>query len=183
MSDLPTNVQASHAYNPLLEAFSSENKHFPPNFTSKHADRLIRDVNPTFNREHYIEAQAPSIEEGVEALLWTCHVLASLSGWWHNKVEDNKLELKQRNFGEVIALCHSELSEALEGGRKSLMSDKIPEFTAVEEEVADTLIRLADFAGALNLRIGMAIIAKLKYNAQREDHKMDNRMADGGKKF
>lgn len=43
--------------------------------------------------------------------------------WW---VDVRTGEPLQRNFGELIALCHSELSEALEGHRKNLQDDKLP---------------------------------------------------------
>ncbi|MGD9674516.1 MAG: hypothetical protein AB7U98_13670 [Candidatus Nitrosocosmicus sp.] len=71
------------------------------------------------------------------------------------------------NTAEKLALMHSELSEALEADRKHLRSDHIPEFTGVEEELADCLIRILDFAGYHNLRLGEAFIAKLQYNLTR----------------
>lgn len=71
------------------------------------------------------------------------------------------------NTGEKIALMHSELSEALEADRKQLISDHIPEFSGVEEELADCLIRILDFAGHHQLRFGEALIAKLRYNLTR----------------
>lgn len=71
------------------------------------------------------------------------------------------------NTGEKIALMHSELSEALEADRKDLISDHIPEFTGVEEELADCLIRILDFAGHYELRLADAFSAKLQYNLTR----------------
>jgi len=60
-------------------------------------------------------------------------------GWWEG----------ERNEGELIALMHSELSEALEAIRKgNPPDDKIPEFTGVEAELADVIIRIMDFAAA-----------------------------------
>lgn len=71
------------------------------------------------------------------------------------------------NTGEKIALMHSELSEALEADRKDLMSDHIADFSGVEEELADCMIRIMDFAGHHNLRLSEAITAKLQFNLSR----------------
>jgi NTP pyrophosphatase (non-canonical NTP hydrolase) len=72
------------------------------------------------------------------------------------------------NTGEKIALMHSELSEMLEADRKSIdSSEHIPEFTGVEEELADLIIRALDFAGYHELRLGEAILAKMNFNLNR----------------
>jgi NTP pyrophosphatase (non-canonical NTP hydrolase) len=71
------------------------------------------------------------------------------------------------NFGEKIALIHSELSKALEADRKDLMSNHIPEFTGVEEELADVFIRMIDLAVQKDLRLGEAIFAKMRFNLTR----------------
>ena len=79
--------------------------------------------------------------------------------------------------GELIALMHSELSEALEAIREGEPPDnKLPKFTSVETELADVLIRVFDYAGTFNLRLGEALVAKMEYNADRP-HK------HGGKVF
>jgi NTP pyrophosphatase (non-canonical NTP hydrolase) len=76
-----------------------------------------------------------------------------------------------------IALMHSELSEALEAVRNDdPQSEKIPEFTLLEEELADVILRIMNFGDQLNLRIPEAIIAKDEYNANRP-------YKHGGKRF
>lgn len=109
-----------------------------------------------------------------------CHLSANAMGWW---LDPDTLQPKGRNFGELISLIHSELSEALEGDRKNLASDKLPGFTSVEEELADVLVRVFDLSGAMELRLGEAFQAKMKYNQTREDHKLEARAAADGKKF
>lgn len=67
-----------------------------------------------------------------------------------------------------LALAIGELNEAVEAIRKDIkVSEHLPEFTGVEEEVADCIIRLLDFAGQRNLRLGAAIKAKLEFNKTR----------------
>jgi NTP pyrophosphatase (non-canonical NTP hydrolase) len=61
----------------------------------------------------------------------------------------------------MIALIHSEASEALEGFRRD---DK----ANFEEELADVLIRVLDCATGLGLNLDDAVSATLAKNRQRE---------------
>lgn len=93
--------------------------------------------------------------------------VARSKGWWD----------KDRNDGELIALMHSELSEALEALRHgNPPDDKIPEFTGVEGELADVIIRIMDFAANKKHRVAEALIAKIRFNQSRE-------FMHGGKRF
>lgn len=90
---------------------------------------------------------------------------------------------KERNKGELIALMHSELSEALEGERKDLMDDHLEHRKMAEVEMADVIIRVLDYCHAYGYDIDGAFEDKMAYNATRHDHSAAARKADHGKKF
>lgn len=86
----------------------------------------------------------------------------------HNNARDKGWWDEARNDGEAIALMHSELSEALEALRKGNPNDeKCPQFTNLEVELADCIIRILDFAGGNGLDIAGAIVAKHEFNKTR----------------
>lgn len=96
-------------------------------------------------------------------------MIAEAHGWEVLDTDENK--------GLKIALMHSELSEALEAVRiGNPPSEKIPEFSQLEDELADVVLRIMFFANRLNLRLAEAILAKDEYNSTRP-HK------HGGKRF
>jgi NTP pyrophosphatase (non-canonical NTP hydrolase) len=66
-----------------------------------------------------------------------------------------------------IALIHSELSEMVEGIRKDANDDKLPHRKMEEVELADTLIRMEDYAGTYGLDLGGARDEKEAYNSGR----------------
>lgn len=81
--------------------------------------------------------------------------------------------------GTLIALIHSELSEALEALRQPdpYKPDKhCPNFSAVEVELADAVIRIMDYARIRGFRVSEAMCDKIVYNRGRP------RM-HGGKRF
>jgi hypothetical protein len=71
----------------------------------------------------------------------------------------------------------------MEGHRKNLMDDKLPHRKMQEVEIADAAIRIFDLAGAMGYDLGAAIVEKLSFNAQRADHKIENRLKPGGKAY
>lgn len=107
-----------------------------------------------------------------------CHV--ANKRWWEDPTTGTPIT---RNFGELIALAHSELSEALEGHRKDLMDDKLPHRPMVEVEIVDCLIRLFDLSHAYGLDLDGAYTDKMLYNSIRADHRPEERLKEGGKKY
>jgi len=86
------------------------------------------------------------------------HRTAVEHGWWESP----------RPVGEVLMLMVTELAEAMEAYRNgNPESEKTPGFSQMEEELADVVIRLLDFAGGENLNIEGALIAKMAYNEKR----------------
>lgn len=120
--------------------------------------------------------------QAAENLKHICHKQAVDAGWWNDLQTGEDLRGK-RNFGELIALCHSELSEALEGHRKGAMDEHLPYRTSVEVELADAIIRIFDLAGGFGINVAEALVDKLNYNAQRADHRHENRRMAGGKAY
>lgn len=59
-------------------------------------------------------------------------------GWWDNP----------RPFSTFVCLFHSELSEAMEGDRKGLMDDHLPQYLMFQVELADFVIRCFDWLGS-----------------------------------
>ena len=120
------------------------------------------------------------VAQTLEYLIKVCH--QENKSWWTDKngapLQDSHLAIPAK-----IALIHSEMSEALEGARKDLDDEHLPQFKSIEVELADALIRIMDLAGAYNFRVHEALPAKLAYNANRADHKPENRALSNGKRY
>lgn len=68
--------------------------------------------------------------------------------WWRNPANGEWIE---RNRGEMYALMHSEISEALEGVRKGGMDKHLPYLTIETVELADFMIRVLDYTGRFKI--------------------------------
>ena len=111
------------------------------------------------------------------------------AGWWTDLESGANLAEEARRgtrFGkalvnEKLALIHRETSAGWEGHRKNLMDDKLPQYPMLGVELADAVIRIFDLAGCMNYDLGTMIQEKRRFNANRADHKIENRKKEGGK--
>ena len=80
-------------------------------------------------------------------------------GWWED----------ERPFGEVISLCHSELSEALEAYRdgEEMVWDLNGKPEGIAVEMVDCVIRIFDYLAKENQDIEQIIRQKHEYNKTR----------------
>lgn len=109
------------------------------------------------------------------------------AGWWTNPQTGESI-LHSRNVPEMLMLIVSEISEAMEGYRKNLMDDKLAHRPMLTVELADAMIRILDLAGSRMAierahPFGTVLQEKRSFNAGREDHRIENRMKQGGKAF
>lgn len=145
------------------------------NMTASIGDYIIRGVKGEFYpcKPDIFAATYETIGEGfyladspvqpfmINPLVEAAYLNAVRKGW-HDE---------PRSIGEMIALMHSELSEALEdhrnghGVNETYYEGEKP--CGIPVELADTVIRIFDFCGKYSIDLESAIREKMAYNSTR----------------
>lgn len=112
-------------------------------------------------------------------------MINELSRQIHQNARNKGFYDDPRNIGEMLALIHSEVSEALECDRKKKSISHDPEYVAglngdqfkdcferfikdtFEDELADIMIRVMDLAVYKNVDLEKHILLKMRYNSMR----------------
>ena len=90
------------------------------------------------------------------------NINARRHGFWDVSQKDTTFYKLSR-----IALMHSELIKCVEGIRKNLSDDHLPKRSMEVAELADTIIRIMDYASGYDLPLAEVIIDKMTYNSKR----------------
>lgn len=89
------------------------------------------------------------------------HQNAVSHGWWE----------EEREFGTLIALCHSELSEALEESRNGRGLNETyyvdGKMEGVPSELADVVIRIMDMSERYGIDLEKVLVEKHDFNKVR----------------
>lgn len=147
----------------------------------------VRGLAATANEDLNLAWATPfTCRDGLEATQDLCHGLAKHSGWWLDTETGEDVRTWPKKFltlwiATKLMLVVTEVAEAMEGHRKNLADDKLPHRPMLEVELADAVIRCFDLAGGLDFDLAGAVMEKLAFNQQRPDHKLEHRVADGGK--
>lgn len=131
--------------------------------TAQEAQRVVDEMNKheqvRDHHKHLLEGLSQVYQVVTKQLSYSLFNWFKHNGFWPSSHTCNN-EMIRLKKAEKIALIHSELSEMLEAVRKGDVENEA-------EELADTLIRMLDYAGGFNIDLGNAFSMKMFANLNR----------------
>lgn len=145
----------------------------------RHSTECVIGTDGTLNQN-----SKDAVRQGIDVLAIAVSNTAHAHGWW----QDHHGTFVPRNMGEMIALMHSELSEALEAYRDNqpmlwynhgdfdrpaddldtpVIGGKPGKPEGIAAELADVIIRILDTCQTLDIPIVQALLEKHAYNITR----------------
>ena len=136
-----------------------------------------KDIFNQSTQDNNVSKKTNNLDMKIKSISKIIHQNNVEKGFWENK--------ETKNVGEVLMLCVSELSEALEAHRKGRFADvqqlqknialggeweanfKAHIKDTFEDEIADTVIRLFDLCEAFNIDLETHILLKHRFNTTR----------------
>lgn len=137
------------------------------------AEEIGQDIQERGFREdwdlsHWLEEVAATLSDSSEEAWVSLDTRLDAADMTVGEILSKAAEALRTNvLGTKIALMHSELSEALESLRDVGASGVLAGEGNVGEELADTVIRIADTAQIIKSPLGDEIIRKVKVNKSR----------------
>lgn len=135
-------------------------------------------MSNTLTEQDYLD-----LENAINTVVNLTHKAATLGGWWEGY---DWSDIHRQNT--KIGLIGSEIFEAQDALRTDSNDNHLPQYKGVYTEIGDAVIRSGDTIGRYmeddpTLNFGRIVTDKMRYNANRADHKSENRAKAGGKKF
>ena len=109
--------------------------------------------------DFYPKPKEANMRQDLNALAIEIHAHCVKVGWWD--AWPNRMDRHRTSTTLII----TELAEAVEGDRKSLMDDHLPKYEMYQVEIADAAIRTLDFSGAM-VNMGEIIFARPERHLQ-----------------
>lgn len=135
------------------ECLKNREKCTPCKYSQKCIFKSMKEQYP----EHWELETAPYGYMTAKAI--DIHLNSKAHGWWD----------EERSTAETIALCHSELSEALEEARNGnpLYYEENGKPEGIATEMIDCVIRIFDYLAYEGVDIDDVLAKKMKYNEGR----------------